>query len=325
MIHWRSPQRGTTSFNLIEQAFVSPLQSVRPARGGGGQSIQSLSSAEMHWRFAHRGKDHSVSLNNLTTYLSTRYDQLGAMEDLSESFILGRDILALCPPGHPGRSTLFLDNLAVRLSTRYNQLGEMEDLNEAIVLGREALALCSPRHLDPTSLNNLATYLSSRYNQLEGMEDLSEAIVLGRDTLTLFPLGHPNRSMSLNNLAVRLSARYKLLGAIEDIDEATVLGREALALCPPGHPGRSLSLDNHAVRLSTRYNQLGEMKDLNEAIVHSTSFTSTSHCSQEPRIVACSGRVLSLSSQRLSYRCDLAFRTRSWPLLEPAHSPMSPA
>jgi CHAT domain-containing protein/tetratricopeptide (TPR) repeat protein len=211
--------------------------------------------------------DRSMSLNNLAVCLSTRYDQLGAMEDLDEAIVLDREALGLCPEGHPDRS-MSLNNLAVCLSTRYDQLGAMEDLDEAIVLDREALGLRPQGHPDRSmSLNNFAVHLSTRYEQLGAIQDLDEAIVLSREALGLRPQGHHQRFSSLNNLALHLSTRYNQLGAIQDLDKAIILNREALCLCLQGHPRRSTSLNNLAICLSTRYNHLGVMQDLDEAIV----------------------------------------------------------
>jgi hypothetical protein len=67
-----------------------------------------------------------------------------------------REALAICPPGHPNRSS-FLNNLANSIDTRYKQSGRMEDLEEMITYHREALTLCHPGHRNrPSSLNNLA-------------------------------------------------------------------------------------------------------------------------------------------------------------------------
>ena len=74
-----------------------------------------------------------MSLNNLAVDLSTRYSQLGAMEDLNEAIVLDREALDLRPQGHLDRS-MSLNNLAIRLTARYNQLGGMQDLDDAIVL-----------------------------------------------------------------------------------------------------------------------------------------------------------------------------------------------
>ena len=57
-----------------------------------------------------------MSLNNLAVYLSSRYKQLGAMEDLDEAIVLDREALKLRPQGHLDRSAS-LNNLAVRLSS----------------------------------------------------------------------------------------------------------------------------------------------------------------------------------------------------------------
>ena len=40
-----------------------------------------------------------MALNNLAVRLSTRYKQLGTMEDLNEAIVLDRDTLALLQPG----------------------------------------------------------------------------------------------------------------------------------------------------------------------------------------------------------------------------------
>jgi hypothetical protein len=61
-----------------------------------------------------------MSLNNLAIYLFTRYNQLGAIEDLDEAIVLDREALDLRQPGHPDRS-VSLNNIANRLTTRYNQ------------------------------------------------------------------------------------------------------------------------------------------------------------------------------------------------------------
>ena len=45
-----------------------------------------------------------MSLNNLAVDLSTRYSQLGAMEDLNEAIVLDREALDLRPQGHPDRA-----------------------------------------------------------------------------------------------------------------------------------------------------------------------------------------------------------------------------
>ena len=199
--------------------------------------------------------------------LNARYDVFGEIDDLNETVVLSREILSLCPPGHPARA-MSLNYLADCLSSRYDVLGGIDELNEAIVLDREALSLCPPGHpLRSISLNTLALHLSTRYDLLGTIDELNEAIVLDREALSLRPPGDPDRSMSLDRLAASLSSRYKLLGAIDDLKEAIVLGREALSLTPPEDPDYASSMNNLALDLSYLYHLLGEIDDLNEAIV----------------------------------------------------------
>ena len=157
--------------------------------------------------------------SNLANYLSSRYEQLGGIDDLNEAIVLGQDALSLRPPGHPDRSTS-LSNIANYLFLRYRQLGGVDDLNEAIVLSRDALSLCLPgQSLRSTFLSNLANCLSSRYKRFEGIDDLNEAIVLGRDALVHRPPGHPDRSISLQGLAHFHLIRFYKLAQVEDRDE----------------------------------------------------------------------------------------------------------
>ena len=65
--------------------------------------------------------DRSRPLGNLAVDLSTRYNQLGAMQDLDEAIPPDREALDLCPQGH--LDSMSLGDLANCLPTRYNQLG----------------------------------------------------------------------------------------------------------------------------------------------------------------------------------------------------------
>jgi len=81
--------------------------------------------------------DRSISLNNLASALSTRFQQTGRMEDLEDAITYLRQALTLRPPGHPDRSSS-LNNLASALSTRFQQTGRMEDLEESFTLCEQA-------------------------------------------------------------------------------------------------------------------------------------------------------------------------------------------
>ena len=86
-----------------------------------------------------------MSLNNLANAVSTRFRQLGRMEDLEEAITCHRQALVLLPYRHHSRS-MSLNNLANVVSTRFEQLGRMEDLEEAITCHRQALALLPHGH-----------------------------------------------------------------------------------------------------------------------------------------------------------------------------------
>ncbi|KAF8441049.1 hypothetical protein L210DRAFT_3538988 [Boletus edulis BED1] len=77
--------------------------------------------------------DQSMSLNNLAVNLSTRYEQLGIMEDLNEAIVLGREALNFRPKGHPDRFTA-LDNLVRRLYDQFARTKQSKDKKELFSL-----------------------------------------------------------------------------------------------------------------------------------------------------------------------------------------------
>ena len=158
----------------------------------------------------------SFSLISLAGRLYSRYEQLGALQDLLAAISLNQEALHLFPQGHPHR-LMPLNNLAVNLFARYKLLMETEDLDGAIVLDREMFNL-HPQG-DPDSLNNLAVDLSTRYEQLGEIQDLNEAIVLGRDALALCPQAHPTQSQNLDNLARYLRSRFTRSKQLQDKEE----------------------------------------------------------------------------------------------------------
>ncbi|KAF9232422.1 CHAT domain-containing protein [Melanogaster broomeanus] len=212
--------------------------------------------------------DHSHSLNNLATALSTRFAQQGDGKDLDEAIQHHRTVLQLRPEGHPDYSAS-LSNLATALSRRFEQQGDGKDLDEAIQHHRTALQLMPEGHPDHSGvLNNLTSALSRQFEQQGDEKDLDEAIHHHRTVLQLMPEGHPLHSHSLNNLATALSRRFKQRGDAKDIDEAIQHHRTALQLMSEGHPLHSTILNNLAVALSMQFEQQGDRKDLDEAIQH---------------------------------------------------------
>ena len=154
--------------------------------------MRRLFSIEKHSSFAHRDTlNRPMSSHNLALALSTRYNQLGAIQDLNEAIPLSREALDVCPQTYTNRPG-YMNNLVGCLFTRYKQLGEMQDLDEAIVLAQEALDLCPQGHPYRSEyLTNPACRLSTRYNQLGRMGDLTRQLswigkrsaIARRDTL----------------------------------------------------------------------------------------------------------------------------------------------
>ncbi|KAG6369248.1 hypothetical protein JVT61DRAFT_15554 [Boletus reticuloceps] len=158
------PDRSMSLSNLATRLSIRSSSS-----GSWRTSTRLLLSARKPLAFTRESALIGRHRWTVATYLSTRYKQLGVVEDLEEA--LGRETLKLRPEGHPNRSTS-LNNVAPDLSARYKQLGGTEDLDEAIALGREALDLLQKGHLDrSTSLDNLANRLCDRFARLKQSND----------------------------------------------------------------------------------------------------------------------------------------------------------
>jgi len=67
------------------------------------------------------------------------------MEDLEEAILYHREALALCPRGHPGRSSS-LNNLANAVFTRFEQSGNKDGLLDACKYLSEAITLLPTEH-----------------------------------------------------------------------------------------------------------------------------------------------------------------------------------
>ena len=188
------------------------------------------------------------------------------LNDLTNSIILHRKTLTLCPSDHSDRH-VSLDNLANSLWIRFERLGQLEDLEEAITLCRETVSLSSLGHPDHSSLlAKLADRVLNRYEQLGLAEDLEEAIALHSEALALNSLGHPHRSRSLTNLANCIRTRFYQLGRPEDLEDAIAFNREALSLRPSGHPDRSVTLSSLGNSIIARFEYLHQPQDFEEGI-----------------------------------------------------------
>jgi tetratricopeptide (TPR) repeat protein len=206
------------------------------------------------------------SCSNLAVVSWTRFRETRDINILDEVIIFSREVLALCPPGHPGHGKS-CEDIANALQTRYDEMDDVVALDEAIELYRNVLDLRPTGHPNrATSCAYLAGSLTARYQQAGGLDLLDEIIGLEREGLNLRPLGHPDRSESCTNLANSLMTRYRQIGDVALLDEVIYLGREALALRPPGYPDRSEAYTNLANSLMMRYQQTGDMALIDEAI-----------------------------------------------------------
>jgi tetratricopeptide (TPR) repeat protein len=254
-----------SSVLLYEHKAQEPVRLMHPSfsdflRDANRCSVPDLVvNAEAH-------KTLLASCSNLAIVSWARFRETRDINILDEVIIFSREVLALCPPGHPGHAQS-CEDIANALRTRYGETDDVGVLDEAIEFYRAVLDLRPIGHLyRATSCTYLAGSLMARYQQTGALDLLDEAIGLEREALDLRPLGHPDRSESCTNLADSLMTHYRQTGDVVLLDEAIELGREALDLRPQGYPDRSESCTNLAKSLVMRYQQTGDVVLLGEAI-----------------------------------------------------------
>ncbi|PSR70411.1 hypothetical protein PHLCEN_2v13716 [Hermanssonia centrifuga] len=211
----------------------------------------------------HPARD--LSMNNLGSSLTARYEILGHAEDLDESISLHRATLLLRSETHAEYSTS-LNNIATSLLSRFERDGKVDDLEQSIKLHRAALAKRPIDHeFHYVSLNNLASAVWTRFKTERMKEDLNEAIVLYRAAVDLPPELHPCRQMSVDNLVNSLIERFRQNKGLKDIDEAIALQRRAVDASEESQ-ARAAELKILAYLLSLRDGRLENASDMQEAI-----------------------------------------------------------
>lgn len=90
--------------------------------------------------------DKPPYLNGLGTFLSDRFERLGDIGDIEESFILVlREALSLHASNNLGKWEI-LRSLGVSLLRRFDRCGDVSDMEESVVLLKQALGILGDGH-----------------------------------------------------------------------------------------------------------------------------------------------------------------------------------
>jgi hypothetical protein len=115
-------------------------------------------------------------LHNLGVSLLYRFEQLGDLDDLTDSLLKHQDAIHLTPDGHPDKY-LMLSNLGISLYCQFQQLGELNDLNKSISIQADAICLIPEDHPDKAGiLYNFGNALLGRFRLSMNPNDLQEII-----------------------------------------------------------------------------------------------------------------------------------------------------
>ena len=207
-------------------------------------------------------------LINLASCLKQRFDDHGALQDITDAIEAASQIVRLARPRHPELAT-WLNYLAIYHSKRFDQFENITDTDEAITYGKEAIEMTPEDDVlnRAKRFSSLSLYYSDRFKWAGDMNDLQLAVILSRKALTLFPLDHSERPTIIHNLTFCLRARYLRLGSIEDLEEAIKKGQEVVDL------SAAVKLDdvqrfqsNLSLDLYARFSRIGAEIDLEHAV-----------------------------------------------------------
>ncbi|KAG2122344.1 CHAT domain-containing protein [Suillus clintonianus] len=206
------------------------------------------------------------SLHNLSQSLFTRFEHQGSIDDIDECIQLGREVVSLCPEGHPWHND-YLNNLALSLVCRFEHQRESSDLNEAISSYEKVVHLTPVgRKTRDISLDNLGDALRTRFCERGDADDIHRAIGLQGEALTLLPHGHPRRKTTLMNLALAHYDAYVKLHDIVCLYVAIELHRQSLRVRELDDPDRPINLVNLSAALCSHFEQTRKNEDIEEAI-----------------------------------------------------------
>ncbi|MFG1995322.1 hypothetical protein ACGFJ7_35640 [Actinoplanes sp. NPDC048988] len=178
--------------------------------------------------------------SNLGNVLQTRFDWLGAVEDLDAAIEALTDAVSVTSDEHPDRP-MYLGNLGAARLARFRRYSDRSDVDAAVEAAQRALRLTPERHpARPGRLSNLGIALRARGRQT----DLQEAITCCRTAIRAVTDNHPERPALLSNLAGALLDRQRHRGDRTDLDEAVSWLRQAVQLSPADHPARGVYQSN---------------------------------------------------------------------------------
>ena len=120
--------------------------------------------------------DRAVSLNNLGSWLGSRFELTGSMDDLNRAIEVTGMAVDVTPQDHPERAG-HLSNLGGWLGSRFKRTGSMDDLNRAVEVTGMAVDVTPQDHPNRAGyLSNLGGWLGSRSERTGSMDDLNRAL-----------------------------------------------------------------------------------------------------------------------------------------------------
>ena len=210
--------------------------------------------------------EQSDFLDSIGTYLLTRFETTGSMDDLDAAIALEERCLELTSNEHPNHAGR-LNNLGIALRFRFERTGSMEDLDRVIEKQEQAVEstpLGHPNHAG--MLSNLGSALELRFERTGSVEDIDQAIEKQEQAVETTPVDHPNHAMYLSSLGIALWRRFDRTGSMQDLDRAIEKEEQAVESAPVDHPNHAGMLSNLGSALQLRFERTGSVEDIDRAI-----------------------------------------------------------
>ncbi|KAJ7770283.1 CHAT domain-containing protein [Mycena maculata] len=228
--------------------------------------VDHLSQAVCAFEDAVRDDPTASYLGHLGHALSTRYEEVGDVDDLNKCVSMREASASLTPDGDHDKP-LRLEMFSSALALRFRRFGSLEDLNKSVSMLETGLGLTlvyDPNK--PSRLMNLGNSLALRFERLGDVGDLNRAVSLQGEALDLAADDNLDKPMMLSNLGNSLAHRYEQLNDLEDLNKSVLMQEAAVGLTADGHPDKPIRLINLGHTLCTRFKTLGDLDDLNKSV-----------------------------------------------------------
>ncbi|KAF3240401.1 hypothetical protein TWF192_009495 [Orbilia oligospora] len=242
------------------------------------------------------GNPRASCLGNLATYLYTRYDLTGNLDDLELAIKTSKKAIATVSP----ESSSYLGwqiNLAVFLRERHLRTGNFDDLRMSIHIGEELIR----RDNNPARAAALIALIMAfhvRFDQTGNLDDLDKAIKLSEEAIAT-TVDQFHKAGLLNNVVGFYKERFKYTASIENLNVAVQKAEEVVALTADNNTEKETFLASLATALCSRFIETHNSGDFQKALYYFREVVQLTTAAPRSRIESADLATLMLAGNKM--------------------------